>query len=300
MKQILQMFIIMLIFLLGFNEMGHTQVGINDDNSLPDTSALLDVKSTSKGVLPPRMTTAQRDAIASPAEGLVIYNADVKGLNLFNGKAWTTLSGKFECGLSQVFDIDSNRYNTLLIGQQCWLASNLNTGTRLNLGTASTNNGTIEKYCYDDLTANCDVYGGLYQWNEAMQYMLTEGVQGICPDGWHLPTSAEFETLYNFLGGSEIAGAALKEQGTDHWCYLNTSATNSSGFTGLGAGRILFNPQEYSDKSALAFFWTSTYWDEEPSSSFLTLRCDDSSAALYGIDLIPPSSFSVRCVRVDP
>jgi uncharacterized protein (TIGR02145 family) len=58
-----------------------------------------------------------------------------------------------------------------------------------------TDNGTIEKYCFDNTETNCDVYGGLYQWNEMMQYSTAPGVKGICPTGWHLPTDAEWCTL---------------------------------------------------------------------------------------------------------
>lgn len=78
------------------------QVGINNDNSAPDGSAMLDVKATAKGFLPPRMTTAQRNTIESPVEGLVIYNTDEKALNVYNGTAWTSMTPlqPFACGLT--------------------------------------------------------------------------------------------------------------------------------------------------------------------------------------------------------
>ncbi len=63
------------------------QVGINTDNSAPDNSAMLDVKSTSKGFLPPRMTTGQMNAIISPAQGLTVYNTNVNSLYWYNGSA---------------------------------------------------------------------------------------------------------------------------------------------------------------------------------------------------------------------
>jgi len=64
-------------------------------------------------------------------------------------------------------------YNTVLIGSQCWLKENLNVGTMINGSQNQTNNSTIEKYCYDNDPANCDEYGGLYQWDEMMQYTTT-------------------------------------------------------------------------------------------------------------------------------
>src|ERR1035438_4575700 len=61
-------------------------------------------------------------------------------------------------------------YNTVHIGSQCWLKENLDVGTRINGSNDQKNNGIIEKYCYNDDTANCTKYGGLYQWDEVMQY----------------------------------------------------------------------------------------------------------------------------------
>ena len=78
---------IMMLFLTGSMFAQNGSVGINNDGSSPNGSAMLDVSSTSKGLLPPRLTTAQRNTIASPAEGLVIYNTDEKSLNLYNGVA---------------------------------------------------------------------------------------------------------------------------------------------------------------------------------------------------------------------
>ena len=86
-------------------------------------------------------------------------------------------------------------YNTILIGSQCWLKENLNVGAVINGSQNMSNNGIIEKYCYGNDTSNCATYGGLYQWNEAMQYISVEGAQGICPPGWHLPADEEWKQL---------------------------------------------------------------------------------------------------------
>ncbi|NLN95739.1 MAG: hypothetical protein GX128_06180 [Bacteroidales bacterium] len=107
--------------------------------------------------------------------------------------------GGFTCGISTVTDVDGNEYNTVLIGDQCWMAENLNTGVRINASTAQTDNGIIEKYCYNNSEGNCDTYGGLYQWNEVMQYSTTPGVQGICPTGWHVPSDSEWSKLVDYV-----------------------------------------------------------------------------------------------------
>jgi len=166
-------------------------VGINADGSDPNASAMLDVSSTTKGFLPPRMTTAQRNLISSPAEGLVIYNTDEKTLNIYNGDSWGFII-PFFCGQTLSDPRDGKNYATVQIGTQCWMAQNLNVGTRIDGTATQANNGTIEKYCYSDNDANCTTYGGLYQWDEMMQYTTTQGVQGICPTGWHLPVDAEW------------------------------------------------------------------------------------------------------------
>ena len=152
-------------------------------------------------------------------------------------------------------DNDGNNYTTVQIGAQVWMAENLNVGTRINGSVDQTNNSIIEKYCYDDNEANCNTYGGLYQWDESMQYSTTPGVQGICPTGWHLPTDAEWTTLTTYLGGENIPGAKMKETGTIHWLSPNTGATNSSGFTALPGGGG-FNGS-FVSLALGAFFWSS-------------------------------------------
>ena len=140
------------------------------------------------------------------------------------------------CGNPITDSRDGQTYNTVQIGTQCWMSQNLNIGTKVNGLTEQTNNNIIEKYCYNNDESYCDVYGGLYQWNEMMQYVTTEGVQGICPTGWHLPTDAEWTTLTTYLGGESVAGGKLKETGTIHWLAPNNGATNESGFTAVPAG----------------------------------------------------------------
>ncbi|MBU3942699.1 hypothetical protein KKA24_01805, partial [Patescibacteria group bacterium] len=94
---------------------------------------------------------------------------------------------------------EGQNYPIVTIGNQCWFANNLNVGIMIAGTSGQGNNGIIEKYCYNNTTANCDTYGGLYQWNEAMQYTTTEKAQGICPAGWHIPSDAEIYTLENYL-----------------------------------------------------------------------------------------------------
>jgi uncharacterized protein (TIGR02145 family) len=144
-------------------------------------------------------------------------------------------------GFSACTDVNNNNYSIVQIGNQTWMAENLNVGVRINGIQEQTNNGLIEKYCVNDLESNCNIYGGLYQWDETMQYLTIAGVQGICPIGWHIPTNNEWDTITTFLGGDVVAGGKMKstgtiEGGTGLWYSPNTGASNESGFTAIPAG----------------------------------------------------------------
>ena len=82
------------------------------------------------------------------------------------------------------------------------MAKNLNIGTMIDGGDHQEDDGIIQKHCYADFSSYCDIYGGLYEWREMMQYTETQGVQGICPDGWHLPTDAEWCSLEQAVDSS--------------------------------------------------------------------------------------------------
>ncbi len=116
-----------------------------------------------------------------------------------DGTAWVPLSSSapqpFVCGRDQVQDADGNLYDTVQIGTQCWMAENLNVGTMVSESTDMTNNTVIEKYCYGNDPNICMSDGVLYQWGEVMKYSTEQGAQGICPDGWHVPTEAEWRLL---------------------------------------------------------------------------------------------------------
>jgi uncharacterized protein (TIGR02145 family) len=302
------MAVLILILYLG-NNILFAQVAINSDGTQPVNSAMLDVKSTSKGLLPPRMSTTQRDAIASAVEGLIIYNTDNKRVEIFDGQKWISLSisssSSVPCGYSFVDSRDGKIYNTVLIGTQCWMAQNLNIGTAIPGEQNQTNNATIEKYCYGDLAANCNVYGGLYQWAEVVQYLNgatnttswnpvpTGNVKGICPAGWHLPSDAEWTILTTYLGGESVAGGKMKETGTTHWLSPNNGATNSSGFTGLPGGGS-GGDGAFVSLTSRAYFWstleysTTNAWDRDLYFA---------NANVYRNYYNKSYGFSVRCLQ---
>jgi hypothetical protein len=100
-------------------------------------------------------------------------------------------------GTPTVTDYDGNTYNTVQIGNQCWMKENLNT-------TRDAGGNNISRYCYSNTNANCENYGGLYTWATLMNGAASSngnpsGVQGICPTGWHVPSDAEWTELTDYL-----------------------------------------------------------------------------------------------------
>ena len=195
-------------------------------------------------------------------------------------------------------------YNTVQIGTQCWMKENLNIGTRINGIQNPTNDGVIEKYCYGDIESNCDVYGGLYQWNEMMLYISTQGAQGICPSGWHVPSDAEWCQLTTCLDATvncnttgfsgTNAGGKLKESGTSHWTTPNTGGTNTSGFTALPNGYRAFNGLFY-DLQNKGHFQSST----ETGTTYAWYRSFyyNSAQVWRQYDSRKDQAFSVRCLK---
>jgi uncharacterized protein (TIGR02145 family) len=164
--------------------------------------------------------------------------------------------GDIGCGTELVDVRDGQIYPIVQIGFQCWIAKNLNIGTMISGSSNQINNGIIEKYCYNNSTSNCNVYGGLYQWNEIMNYTTQEKTQGICPEGWHIPSDYEFNVLYGYLGDNP--GGKFKESGTTYWNTPNTGATNETGFTALPGGILNGDNKNYLYLGSNTLFWTST------------------------------------------
>ncbi|NUN08238.1 MAG: hypothetical protein HUU54_03600 [Ignavibacteriaceae bacterium] len=182
---------------------------------------------------------------------------------------------------------EGKTYNTVQIGTQCWLKENLDVGTRVNGSQNQTNNSTIEKYCYNDLESNCDTNGGLYQWNEAMQYSITPGTRGICPPGWHIPTNAEFEALAAAVNND---GNALKAIGQGSG---GGAGTNTSGFSALLAGYRDYDGF-FNNLSSNAFFWSSS---ENGSSFARHVYLYYLSANIFFGYNYKEVGFSVRCEK---
>ncbi|MCK4346431.1 MAG: hypothetical protein KAX05_14200 [Bacteroidales bacterium] len=252
-------------------------------------------------------STSLTGLTASTTYYIKAYAINNQGEALGSEVSFTTNSGSSN-EIGTVTDYDGNTYSTLKIGNQWWMAENLKVthyanGTAIPLIEESLewhNLGFSDKaYCYyDNSSSNKDTYGALYTWAAAMNGAASSsinpsGVQGVCPDGWHLPSDAEWTELTDYLGGTRVAGGKLKETGTTHWGSPNTGATNESGFTALSGG-YRFHSGTFGGLGNDAHFWSAT----EDSSSDAWHRSLGYNASSVGRrDGYKTDGFSVRCTK---
>ncbi len=189
---------------------------------------------------------------------------------------------------------DGQTYKTVTIRSQTWMAENLN--------YESTNS-----YCYNDKASNCTKYGRLYTWAAAMDSVgtwstngkgcgyettcsKTYPVRGICPEGWHLPTKFEWDSLNTVVGG--FSGPSLRS--TSGW-YNNRNGTDEFKFSALPAGgRDYYG--NYGSEGHNAYFWSSTEFFDDSYNVYLNY--DNTEAKLYAHGRY--SAFSVRCLKDEP
>jgi uncharacterized protein (TIGR02145 family) len=145
-------------------------------------------------------------------------------------------------------------------------------------------NGIIEKYCYNDDSIFCNKYGGLYQWDEAMQYVTTEGTKGICPTGWHIPKLGEYSTLETSVNNY---GNDLKSEGQGSG--LGTG-TNVSGFSALLSGVRLTNGTFYGYGTDIL------YWSSKISYYAWYLRLNNSDNSIALSSTLLDYGFGIRCL----
>ena len=164
-------------------------------------------------------------------------------------------------------------YNTIQIFSQCWLKENLNVGIMVPSNQNMLNNSIIEKYCYHNNEDSCTKYGGLYQWDEIMQYNATQGVQGICPPGWHVPTDEEWKVLEGAVDSQYGIGDpewdnvnprgfdADKNLKTTNGWYSGVNGTDLFGFSCLPGGYVYYGGI-FIEVGESASFWTSNKFSD--------------------------------------
>ena len=210
---------------------------------------------------------------ATTDKSLVYTEGDVIQYLFFSGSNTTVVSDipsdskTIEVDMHECIDADGRSYKIVQIGSQWWMAENLNVGKIVN-GDGNTNqldNGIIEKYSYQNLESNLNTHGGLYQWDEMMGHVGESSgtVKGICPNGWHLPSKDEWLTLFNSVGGMDVAGKKLKSVSG----YNNSgNGTDEYGFNALPSGMYAWDGKQpeflkFMGQGDYSAFYTSTSID---------------------------------------
>jgi uncharacterized protein (TIGR02145 family) len=274
-------------------------------------------------------TPTESDAHSTNGRGTGGFSATITGLNpntTYYVRAYATNSkgtgyGKeitfktkkddsFICGVSTLRDYDGNAYNTVLIGEQCWMKENLRTthyadGEFIMIGADGGNSYTIAYRCYPDNNSNnVATYGYNYNWRAVMRKASSSsanpsGVQGICPTGWHVPSRTEWNQLINFvkdLGEHNVAKALASNAGwnkTSQICNVGHDQryNNATGFSAFPAG---MNSRYFGND---AFFWSSTARSSLADAyvSVLYMTYDKCSVYMRGED--SDNACSVRCLK---
>ena len=192
-----------------------------------------------------------------------------------------------------ITDRDGNVYNTLIIGNQTWMTSNLNV-PKYQDGTLIPEEKDPAKWAtlttgawryYDNDPKNAKLYGKLYNW-----YAVNNN-KGLAPAGYQIPADEQWTTLTNFIGSE--AGLKMKETDTSNWTSPNSEATNSTGFTGLPGGICISNGDiillgDYGHWWSATSVDAATAWNRSLgyNSSIACRSYDDKN---YG--------FAVRCIK---
>lgn len=192
-------------------------------------------------------------------------------------------------GTSPSQELFSPYHGSIIFEVECGvqvLTSNVNVGIMIPLSQAQTNNDVFEKYCYNDLEENCIQNGGLYQWNESMNYTTTSSTepsnrQGLCPDGYHIPSDMEFsryehcvETSFEPIGTTPLSAfqnnTGLIGSKAGYKMKSSTPIWNGSNISGFSARPVGFvnKDGDYSSLNTSSLYWTST----QSSSNYVRAR----------------------------
>jgi len=256
-----------------------------------------------------------KDSLSTDSTGTGSFTSAIIGLNpgtRYYIRAYATNAGgtgygdtiSFETeNYGSVTDIDGNTYNTIVIGDQTWMAENLKV-IRYGNGDSIPNvkdsaqwfNLTTGAYSYyDDEPGNAIIYGNLYNW-----YTVADS-RKLCPAGWHVPTVEEWRNLFLYLGfdstqysaSTRMVACKVREAGIIHWESPNTGATNESGFTALPGGYRRLYVGSYARMKIVGNWWTSTLVGEMPNHLYIAIDVSTGGAVRK------EDGFSIRCLKDD-
>lgn len=191
---------------------------------------------------------------------------DTGGLTDMASTSVTVTAGTNETGL--ILDKKNNiSYGTVKIGSQWWMSENLN-------------EPSTGKACYNNQSANCATYGGLYTWTAVMNSSALEKARGLCPQGWHIPTLAEWQQLIDFYGANSAK--------------LQLEINGNSDFRMYFAGQRSTDGRSFQMLNTVANYWTSTKSSGENANAISFQKDQD---GFFKLNLSQTYGFSVRCVK---
>ena len=273
---------------------------VKDDGTVPESSSGVTPQSSSSSKVPEPVEGSSSSSVAlvAPCKTETEDNCEYGTLTDFR---------------------DGQTYKTVKIGEQWWMAENLNYYDSMDI------NVKRKSWCYgvdfNKDSSTCDVYGRLYSWAAAVDSVklasdanhpldcgyekdciLPSKVQGVCPSGWHLPDNDEWKVLFEIVGGDSTAGNNLKAY-DGVWARIQGAGvveTDIVGFSALPAGRKRGLYSEFEAVGLSAYFWSATQDEESQNHTFayhMELNFDKTSARLTTFNSAKDESYSVRCVK---
>jgi len=179
-------------------------------------------------------------------------------------------------------------YHTVTIGNQIWTKEN-SRATKYFDGTPISS-----AYSYKNLDANAETYGRLYTWDAVMKYSTLENAQGLCPQGWHIPSDADWSELVTFLGGETVAGGKMKINDRPMWEAPNIGADNSSGFSAVPGGKNVNGA--YTELGLSGYYWSSSQSTTQFTRAWRRY-IGNSDATINRYPELKTNAFSIRCIK---
>lgn len=200
----------------------------------------------------------------------------------------------FPCGIV-IYDVDHNEYPTVKVGGYCWTKTNLKT-EHYSDGVTQVGNAVYHSLLYGNEASNLANFGRLYTWYSALN-VPEDGsvlpapdefgcVQGVCPEGWHIPTMEEIMSLFSY--------SATSLRSTEHWVQSNEN-TDETHFSALPAGEFNNDANRFEGLHSQTHFWTMGHSasDAESIALFLPYYCDNPML----VNRDDADALSVRCVK---
>ena len=321
------MFFLLAFAVVGCDDSSSATAGPNDEPGIESSSSVEQGSSSSENA---KYSSSKEEKNAKESSDSVkSESSSSKDPELADGSPSSSSAGKVNCSAlleesMSFWDVpkecrfnpdidygtmtderDGKVYRTVKIGNQTWMAENLN----FDPGQGGSGEGKYDwSWCYNDKPKNCEVAGRLYTWAAAMDSVgmwSTNGkgcgfwgetcssiypVRGICPEDWHLPTQAEWNALFTAVGGRLTAGDFLKSQ--SGWSRINGS--DAFGFSALPAG-VRYYDGIFDFGSYYAFFWSAT--ESNGNDAYHTQLYYNNFDAYHLNDTDKCVGHSVRCVK---